>query len=90
MPMSNALSPYYKRIIRQQIATGLFATEGEVIRHSLRLADSLQRAAGPAGKSFSGREDLEELLLEGLASGPGRPMTAARKKRICREALGTA
>lgn len=86
--MSNVLSPYYKRIIRQQIASGQFASEGEVIRHSLRLANSLQRAAGPAGKSFTGREDLEELLLEGLDSGPGQPMTAARKKRIYREALG--
>ncbi len=88
--MSHTLSPYYKWIIRQQIATGRFATEGEVIRHSLRLADSVQRAAGPAGKTFTGRADLEELLLEGLASGPGNKMTAARKKRIYREALKSA
>lgn len=86
--MSNVLSPYYKRIIRQQIATGRFATEGEVIRHSLRLADTFQKAAGPVGKSFAGREELEEMLLEGLASGPGEAMTPARKKRIYREALG--
>ena len=86
--MSNALSPYYKRIIQQQIATGRFATEGEVIRHSLRLADTLHKAAGPEGKSFTGRADLEGLLLEGLASGPGETMTAARKKRIYREAMG--
>ena len=88
--MSNTLSPYYKRIIRQQIATGQFASESEVIRHSLRLADSMRRTAGPPGSSFSGREDLEELLLEGLDSGPGTPMTAARKKRIYEKALGEA
>ena len=88
--MSNTLSPYYKRIIRQQIATGQFASEGEVIRHSLRLADSVQRAAGPQGSSFSGREDLEKMLLEGLDSGPASPMTAARKKRIYEKALGAA
>ena len=88
--MSNALSPYYKRIIRQPIATGRFATEGEVIRHSLRLADTFHKAAGPVGKSFAGRENLEELLLEGLASGPGQTMTPARKRRIYLEALEAA
>lgn len=88
--MSQTLSPYYKRIIRQQIATGQFASEGEVIRHSLRLADSARRAAGPQGSSLAGRENLEEMLLEGLDSGPGTPMTAARKKRIYEKALGEA
>lgn len=85
--MSHALTPYYKRIIRRQIATGRFNNESEVIRHSLRLADSLERAAGPLGCSFTGREDLEELLLEGLNSGPAKRMTAARKKEIYRQAL---
>ena len=86
--MSHALTPYYKQIIRRQIATGRFNNESEVIRHSLRLADSLERAAGPSGCSFYGREDLEEMLLEGLDSGPGKPMTAARKKQIYKQALG--
>ena len=85
--MSYALTPYYKRIIRRQLATGRFNNESEVVRHSLRLADSLERAAGPLGCTFVGREDLEELLLEGLASGVSAPMTAARKKRIYKEAL---
>jgi putative addiction module CopG family antidote len=85
--MSHALTPYYKRIIRRQIATGRFNNESEVIRHSLRLADSLERAAGPLGSSFAGREDLEELLLEGLDSGPSAPMTSARRKETYRRAL---
>ena len=85
--MSHALTPYYKRIIRRQIATGRFNNESEVIRHSLRLADSLERAAGPLGCSFAGREDLEELLLEGLNSGASKRMTAARKKEIYKQAL---
>lgn len=85
--MSHALTPYYKQIIRRQIATGRFNNESEVIRHSLRLADSLERAAGPLGSSFAGREDLGELLLEGLNSGASRPMTAARKKQIYQQAL---
>ena len=85
--MSHTLTPYYRRIIRRQIATGRFNNESEVIRHSLRLADSLERAAGPLGASFAGREDLEELLLEGLDSGASKPMTAARKKQIYRQGL---
>ena len=85
--MSYALTPYYKRIIRRQLATGRFNNESEVIRHSLRLTDSLERAAGPLGRSFAGLEDLEELLLEGLASGTSKPMTAARKKQIYQQAL---
>ncbi|MGD0744842.1 MAG: type II toxin-antitoxin system ParD family antitoxin [Verrucomicrobiota bacterium] len=85
--MSHTLTPYYKRIIRRQLATGRFNNESEVIRHSLRVADSLERAAGPLGCSFAGREDLEELLLEGLNSGAGKPMTAARKKQIYKQAL---
>ena len=85
--MSYALTPYYKRIVRRQIATGRFNNESEVVRHSLRLVDSLERAAGPLGASFAGREDLAELLLEGLNSGPSKPMTPTRKKRIYRRAL---
>ena len=85
--MSYALTPYYKRIIRRHIASGRFNNESEVIRHSLRLADALNRAAGPLGRSFAGREDLEELLLEGLDSGAGVAMTPGRKKQIYREAL---
>ncbi|HMP81114.1 MAG TPA: type II toxin-antitoxin system ParD family antitoxin [Verrucomicrobiota bacterium] len=85
--MSHALTPYYKQIIRRQIATGRFNNESEVIRHSLRLADSLERASGPLGRAFAGREELEELLLEGLASGDGKRMTPARKKQIYKLAL---
>lgn len=87
--MSQTLTPYYKRIVRRQIATGQFANESEVIRHSLRLADALERNAGPRGCSVSGRENLEELLLEGLDSGASVRMTSERKKRIYRQALGT-
>ena len=85
--MSVTLTPYYKRIVRRQIASGRFANEGEVIRHSLRLADVLERNAGPRGCVAAGREVLEELLLEGLDSGPAVRMTAARKKIIYRRAL---
>lgn len=85
--MRNALSPHCKRIIRQQIATGQIASESEGIRHSPPVVDSVRRTAGPQGSFFSGREDLEELLLEGLVRGQGAPMTAARKKWIYEKTL---
>jgi hypothetical protein len=46
-----------------------------------------EEIAGPLGCSFAGREDLEELLLDGLASGRSVPMTPARKQQIYKEAL---
>jgi putative addiction module CopG family antidote len=88
MDMSLTLTPYYKRIVRRQIAAGRFANEGEVIRHSLRLADALERNAGPRGCAVNGREELEALLLEGLDSGASVRMTAGRKKSIYCQALG--
>ena len=87
--MSLTLTPYYKRIVQRQIDAGRFANESEVIRHSLRLADALERNAGPGGCLVNGREELEALLLEGLDSGPSVRMTAARKKNIYHRALGT-
>jgi putative addiction module CopG family antidote len=87
--MSLTLTPYYKRIVQRQIAAGRFTSESEVIRHSLRLADALERNAGPGGCSANSREALEALLLEGLDSGPSVPMTVARKKTIYHRALGT-
>ena len=80
--MSHALTGYYKRIIRRQIRTGRFNTENEVVRHSLCVLDALERAAGPAGSSFSTRPELEALLLEGLNSGEAAPMTPKRRQKI--------
>jgi len=87
--MSYRLTPYYKRIVKRQIASGRFADEGEVIRHSLRLAEAVERTAGPRGSSLSGVEDLEEMLLDGLRSGPSVRMTPERRKRIYQRALDT-
>jgi putative addiction module CopG family antidote len=80
--MSQALTGYYKRIIRRQIRSGRFNSEGEVLRHSLSLLDAVERAAGPAGSSFSNGRELEALLLEGLDSGNATPMTTKRRQKI--------
>ena len=79
--MSHALADYYKRIIRRQIGTGRFNNENEVVRHSLCVLDALERAAGPAGSSFSSRPELEALLLEGLDSSEAAPMTSRRRQK---------
>lgn len=80
--MSHALTGYYKRIIRRQMKTGRFTSEGEVLRHSLRVLDALERAAGPSGASFGSARELEVLLLEGLDSGEATPMTVQRRQAI--------
>lgn len=80
--MSDALTGYYKRIIRRQIRSGRFNSEGEVVRHSLSLLDAMDRATGPVGSSFSNARELEELLLEGLDSGNATPMTTKRRQKI--------
>ena len=80
--MSPALTGYYKRIIRRQIRSGRFNSEGEVVRHSLSLLDAMERAAGPIGSSFSNARELEELLLEGLESGKATRMTTKRREKI--------
>jgi putative addiction module CopG family antidote len=85
--MSHALTGYYKRIIRRQIRSGRFNNESEVVRHSLRLLDAMDRAAGPAGASFSSARELEMLLMEGLDSGEAAPMTAKRRQKIYAAAL---
>ena len=76
------MTGYYKRIIRRQIQSGRFTSEGEVLRHSLSLLDATDRAAGPAGSSFSNARELEELLLQGLDGGNASPMTSKRRQKI--------
>jgi len=80
--MSHALTGYYKRIIRRQISGGRFNNESEVVRYSLRLLDAIDRGAGPPGASFCGREELQELLMEGLEQGPATPPTPRRRAAI--------
>jgi putative addiction module CopG family antidote len=80
--MSAQLSGFYKRIIQRQIRRGKFSSEGEVVRHSLRLLDAFDRAGGALKSNFSNGDELESLLIEGLDSGKATPMTAARRRKI--------
>lgn len=80
--MNGVLTGYYQRIIRRQIKTGRFTNEGEVVRHSLRLLDAIDRASGPPDNSFAATRRLETLLMEGLDSGEATPMTTKRRQKI--------
>jgi len=80
--MSHALTDYYKRIIRRQIRTGKFNNQSEVVRHSLRLLEAVEQGIGPIGASFANRRELERLLLDGIDSGPARPVTPQRRRQI--------
>jgi hypothetical protein len=59
-----------------------FANKSEVLRWCCRVVDSLERGAGPPGATFRDARELQTLLLEGLDSGPARPMTTERRKAI--------
>ena len=73
---------YYDRIIARHIKSGRASNKTETVHQALTLLDAVTRGVGPEGATFTGAEDLEALLLEGLASGPAAPMTAQRKARI--------
>jgi exopolyphosphatase/pppGpp-phosphohydrolase len=73
---------YYDDIIERQIRSGKASNKTEAIHQALTVLDAVTRGAGPSGATFSGADDLEGLLLEGLASRPATPMTPERKARI--------
>ena len=73
---------YYDEIIERQISSGKASNKTEAIHQALTILDAVTQKAGPRGATFSGADDLEGLLLEGLVSGPATPMTPERKARI--------
>lgn len=56
--MNVSMSPEHKAFVRGQVASGRFRNDSEVVREGLRLLEEKDR-----------QRRLEELLLEGLASG---------------------
>ncbi len=73
---------HYDQIIERHIRSGRASNKTETIHQALTLLDAVSRGAGPHGSTFTGSDNLEALLLEGLASGPAAPMTAGRKAKI--------
>jgi hypothetical protein len=73
---------HYDQIIERHIRSGKASNKTETIHQALTLLDAVNRGAGPGGSTFTGVDDLEALLLEGLAARPATPMTARRKAKI--------
>jgi antitoxin ParD1/3/4 len=72
--MNISLPPALRSWIEQQVVLRGFGTASEYIRQVLR--EELERET---------RRRIDAALLEGLASGPATPMTAADWKDIRRE-----
>lgn len=73
---------HYDAIIKRHIKSGRASNKTEVIHQALALLDAVTRGKGPEGSTFTNGAELEDLLLEGLASGPAMPMTPERKAKI--------
>ncbi len=76
--MTIHLSRSQEQFVRTLLQEGDYASETEVVEEALRLLEEhrLQK---------TGRKKLENLLLEGLDSGPSTPMTAQDWDEIERE-----
>ena len=80
--MAYSQTNHYNAIIERQIRAGRATSKTEVVHQALELLDAVTRGRGPAGSTFSTVEELEELLVAGLAS-PVKPMTPERWAKIC-------
>lgn len=69
----------WEPLIRSQMESGRYASEGEVLDEALRLLK--RRDSGRAEE----KTRVEALLIEGLDSGPSTPMTSEDWDEIERE-----
>lgn len=81
--MAYSQTDYYDAIIERRIRAGRATSKTEVMHQALELLDAVTRGRGPAGSTFSTVEELEEMLVAGLESGPAKPMTTQRWAKIC-------
>lgn len=79
--VSIALTPEMTDLLEQAVASGEYATGGEVIHEALR-EWKLRRAP-----KLQERNELRRLWAEGLASGPGRFGSVDDIKREARRRL---
>lgn len=71
--------------VDRRVKSREFSSASEVVRHCIRVANQVERIAGPRGASFVSREQLEK-ILEDSFSDKGGPMTPARKRAIAKSA----
>jgi len=75
--MSVSLPKHLKEYIKSRTRQDSFGTPSDYIRSLIR--DDLKRHE---------QERLEKMLLEGMASGSGLPMTPSQWKKLHKEARG--
>ena len=66
--MAYSQTSNYDEIVARQIRSGRATSKTEVVHQALELLDAVTRGNGPAGSTFSGLDDLEEMLRAGLNS----------------------
>ena len=71
----------YEKTVRRRIEAGELANASEFIRHCIRVAEAVEARSGPAGASFTTREQLESLLLDATRT-EAEPMTEARRANL--------
>lgn len=67
MPSSVALSSHFEKFVREQVESGRFKNENEVVRAALRLLEDQQTKAAMKADA------LRAAIASGMASGPGIP-----------------
>ena len=75
MPMNVNLTPQLEEMVRQKVASGLYASASEVVREALRLMEEQDRAH--AAKIAQLRQDIHD----GLNSGESTPWDPEEIKR---------
>jgi antitoxin ParD1/3/4 len=75
MPINVNLTPLLEQMIRQKIASGLYASASEVVREALRLMEEQERVR--AAKI----DQLRQEIRDGLNSGDPTPWNAEDIRR---------
>ena len=79
--MAYSQTNHYDSIIDRQIRSGRATSKTEVVHQALDLLDAVTHGRGPVGSTFSGPEDLQEMLRAGLNS-PMNELTPERRARL--------
>jgi antitoxin ParD1/3/4 len=75
MPINVNLTPQLEQMIRQKVASGLYASASEVVREALRLMEEQERVR------TARLEQLRQEIRDGLNSGDPTPWIAEEIKR---------
>ena len=79
--MAYSQTAHYDAIVARQIRSGRATSKTEVMHQALELLDAVTRGNGPAGSTFAGPDDLEDMLRAGLNS-PMNELTPERRAKL--------